>query len=494
MVKVYKTLKYNLGYFQENIGQGPDVVMRRFKVAGQREAALLYLDNMVNQQLVSQFLIMPLQRLKTIPDNVEELVQNAIAIGKAKFEDDLNVLIDAILNGGGVFLLDGEARGVVLDIVKWEKRGVSEPATDVVVRGPHEGFVETMQTNISMIRRKIRHPDLVFEQMKIGRYSQTSVCIVYVKSIAKQEVLTELRERLARIDIDGILESGYIEELIEDNPCSPYPTIGTTEKPDIVAAKVLEGRLALLVDGSPIALTIPLLFVEGFQSAEDYYSRFYYVSFVRIVRYMAYFISMVLPGLYAAITTYHQQLIPIRLLLTMAAAEENTPFSTGLSLLIMVFAYEVLREAGVRMPRPVGQAVSIVGAIVMGDAAVSAGLISAPVLIVVALTVISSFVTVPYAESASVLRILFLVAGWWLGFFGILVLGLGALLYLNSLRSFGIPYFMPFSPVVIKQFKDVFVRFPLWSLQKRPKQLSRNRRRMAPGLRPQPPKKEESQA
>ncbi|MEG2213315.1 MAG: spore germination protein, partial [Clostridiales bacterium] len=303
-------------------------------------------------------------------------------------------------------------------------------------------------------------------------------------SIVNRNVLRELKRRLKRIDIDGILDSGYIEQLIQDTPFSLFPTIGITEKPDIAAARILEGRVAVLIDGSPIALTVPMFFAEGLQSSEDYFTRFYYASWIRMIRVLAFLINIWLPGLFVAVVTWHQQIIPVRLFLSMAAAEANTPFAVGLAMLLILVAYEVLREAGVRLPKPAGQAISIVGAIIMGDAAISAGLISAPVLIILSLTVTASFVTVIFVEASSLLRLIFLVAGWCMGLFGILIATLITGIYLCSLNSFGLPYFAPFAPLNVQGLKDVVVRFPLWTLKFRPQGLSRNRRRMGRDIKP----------
>lgn len=486
MTGLSRDFSQNFHRFQERLGQGSDLVFRRFLVA-EKEAAIIFIDGMVDTQALSQFIILPLlEAEKEQAETLASLGEMVIGAGSFKLNGDFEALINAVLSGMAVLLLEGEEQGAVLDIIRLNQRGISEPATDVVVRGPREGFVESLRSNLTLIRRKIRHPHLTFETMKIGRYSNTEICLVYIKSIVHPEVLEDVKKRLAPIDIDGILESGYIEELITDSPFSPYPTVGNTEKPDILAAKILEGRVGILVDGSPAALTVPMLFVEAFQSPEDYYNRFYHVSLIRLMRYFAFFISIFLPGLYIALAAYHQQLIPVRLLLNMAAAEEQTPFPIGVSMLLMMLAYEILREAGVRLPRPVGQALSIVGGIVMGEAAVSAGLISQPVLIVVAITVVASFIAPSFLGVGSVLRLVYLFAGWFLGLLGLLMAALATLLYLASIKSFGVPYLSPLLPYIGEQMKEVLVRFPLWQLEKRPRQLSPNQRRMAPNLRPDP--------
>jgi len=274
---------------------------------------------------------------------------------------------------------------------------------------------------------------------------------------------------LEEINIDSILESGYIEQYIEDAPFSLFATVGNSEKPDVIAAKLLEGRAAIIVDGTPFVLTMPFLLLESFQSAEDYYSRPVYTTLIRLTRFFAFFVTVLAPAIYVAVTTFHQELIPTTLLLTMAAAREGIPFPAVAESLIMIAAFEILREAGVRLPRPVGQALSIVGALVMGEAAVSAGLIGAPMVIVIAITAVSGFIVPGQADSAAVLRILYLILGSSMGGFGITVGLLGTLVHLASIRSFGYPYLSPIAPLQAEDLKDTFVRAPLWFMLSRPR-------------------------
>lgn len=479
-------LEKNVAVMQEKLGEGPDIILRRFKVAGKIDAAIFFIEGMVDKQIMAENILEPL--ITADPHDakdIESLEKSVITTGNAKRESDINNIAMAVLSGLIAIFVNGSKEAILVDIIKWERKSISEPQTDVVVRGPREGFTESLRINMTLLRRKVHHHDLNFEVMKIGRYSNTDVAIVYIKSIVNKDVLEEVRHRLSKIDIDALLESGFVEQLIEDHPYSIFPTIGNTEKPDVLAAKILEGRVGILVDGTPIALTIPFLFVESFQSPEDAYSRYYYVTKNRLIRYIAFFFSCLLPGIFVAITDYHKQFVPAKLLHTMAAAQEDTPFSTGLSVLIMILTYEVLREAGVRLPRPIGQTVSIVGAIVMGDAAVSAGLISAPVLIVVAVAVIASFVTVPLIGADSYLRVFFILAGWTFGGFGLLVAVLIVMLYLSSMHSFGIPYLSPIAPLNLRDLGDSLIRLPLWALIYRPQFLSLNRIRMSDTIKKQ---------
>lgn len=284
--------------------------------------------------------------------------------------------------------------------------------------------------------------------------------------------MQQVKDRLNSIEIDGVLESGYLEQLIEDEPFSPFPTVANSEKPDKVVAKLLEGRVGIMVDGTPFVLTVPTLFVESFQSAEDYYSRPYMVSMVRFLRFFAFIFAVYGPALYIAITGFHIELIPANLMLNMWQAAGSTPLSAGWSVFFYALVYEVVREGGIRLPRPVGAAISIVGGLVIGDMAVQAGLISAPVVIIVAFTAIAMFVVDALTDAATILRFVFIFLSWWLGFWGLLLGTLLLLLHLVSLESFGVAYFAPFAPLLPYQLRDTVVRFPLWLLGRRPSNIT----------------------
>jgi len=347
---------------------------------------------------------------------------------------------------------------------------VSEPQSEQVIRGPREGFTENFRTNTALVRRRIKHPNLRMEHMKIGKKTATNLCLCYIKDIAHPEVLRQLRERLSTIDTDSILDAGYIEQYIEDAPLSLFSTVNYTEKPDVLAGKILEGRVGILVEGSPFALTVPFLFIESFQTAEDYYVRPFYASIARLMRFLAFAISLFALPVFIALTNFHQELIPTRLLFTIARAREGTPFPSFLEAIIMVYAFEVLREAGLRLPQPVGQAISIVGALIMGDAAVAAGLVGAPVVIVVALTAVAGFVVPSQVDSLAMLRTVLILLTATLGGFGLAVGFLGILLHLATLRSFGAPYFASVLPSSDQQ--DSFIRAPLPLMFRRPRNIA----------------------
>lgn len=494
-----KDLKVNLNSIKAVFENCSDIVIREFKIGieQQVEAFLVMVDGLVDKIAVNESLLKSLMLDARIAQPNRDINKNnaymfvkecALSIASVKESGTLEDAVDAVLSGDTALFIDGSDTALIAAIRGWETRGVDEPDTEAVVRGPREGFVETLRVNTALLRRKIKNPNLKFEAMKIGKQTKTDVCVAYIKGIANDKIVREVKRRLEKIETDSILESGYIESFIEDAPLSLFPTVGNTEKPDIAGAKMLEGRVAILVDGTPFVLTVPYLFVEAFQSSEDYYSRPFYATFIRWLRWLAFFLSAFLPAMYVAVTTFHQELLPPALLVTIAAAEEGTPFPAFVEVFMMQVIYEILREGGVRLPRPIGQAVSIVGALVIGEAAVSAGLIGAPMVVVVALTAISSFVVPALSDVGALSRFLLLIMAGISGQFGIMLGTAGILTHLCSLRSFGVPYTSPIAPATFSDMKDVFIRAPWWAMFTRPRVLGvKNPVRQKFGQMPKPP-------
>lgn len=467
-------LEKNLESLKDIITESSDLIIREFVFAKQIKAAIIYIDGLVDKALISETILKPLMYqtdVKSLPETVDiEYVKSELLFaGSINIKESLNEVVEKILSGDTAFLMDGATQALAISLREWQNRGIQEPQTESVVRGPREGFSETLRINTSLLRRKIKNPNLKFETIKVGERTGTDVCIAYINGLAKPELIEEIKRRLKKIKIDGVLESGYIEQFIEDNPYSIFSTIGNSEKPDKVAAKMLEGRAAILVDGTPFVLTAPMVFIESFQSEEDYYSRPFFASMIRILRFVAFFISILAPAVYVALSTFHQELIPTPLLLTMASSHEGVPFPAVVEALVMLLFFEILREAGVRLPRPIGQAVSIVGALVIGQAAVSAGLIGAPMVIVVAVTAVSSFTVPAQTDSETIIRFLLLILAGFLGGFGISIGLFAVLIRLASIKSFGMPYFMPLAPMNKSGLKDTFIRAPLRTMIKRPK-------------------------
>jgi spore germination protein KA len=472
-----------------------DVTFRTFLISGQTQAVLVYVEGLSNIEEIDNHVLTPLMsETEEKGHSPREILEKKIHISKMKEVRTVADCIENISVGNPILLVHQEMSGIALGLAKWEKRSIEEPTAENVVRGPREGFVETLGVNTSLLRRKIKSPALKMKSMKIGKYTSTDVVIAYIEGLADQTLIDEIKNRLQRIEIDSVLESGYIEELIEDNPFSPFPQLINTERPDVVSANLLEGRVAILVDGTPFVLIAPISFFSLLQSAEDYYQRFLISSAIRLLRFMFMVFSLVLPSLYVAILTYHQEMVPTTLLISAASSRESVPFPALVEALIMEITFEALREAGVRLPKQVGAAVSIVGALVIGQAAVQAGLVSAPMVIVVAITGISSFM-VPYYTQGIALRMLrfpiMLLAGS-LGLLGIMLGLITIVVHLCTLRSFGVPYLSPIAPMKGRELKDTMIRAPWWMMNTRPHLTGEfNQYRQSPGQKPNPNEKDE---
>ncbi|HVJ50016.1 spore germination protein [Desulfitobacterium sp.] len=464
-------------YFQSSV----DIVYRQFNIGFelQNRALLVYIQGLNDTASIKSDILKPLMYdlAPRLPDDPKQ--GNLLAMIKDSALPNCNVqetqstedVIQGILTGQTALLLESFSSALLIDTKGGEYRAIDEPDTEAVVRGPREGFTENISVNAALLRRKIKDTNLKIEGLSLGTRTKTQIYIAYVQGIANNKLATEVKLRLQRIDIDGILESGYIEQLIEDAPGSIFPTVGNTEKPDVLAAKLLEGRVGIFVDGTPFVLVVPHLLVEAFQSSEDYYSRHYYSTVVRWIRIVAFFIAILLPATYIALESFQPEMIPTDLLFSMAGAREGIPFPAYMEVFIMGVIFEIMREAGVRMPRPIGQAVSIVGALVLGEAAVRAGIVSDPLVIVVSMTAISGFVISSLGDVTPILRLLFMGCAASLGIFGILMGILLILIHLVKLRSFGVPYLAPLAPGNRQSLKDVLIKAPLWAIKTRPRVL-----------------------
>lgn len=472
------SLDKNLAFFKELLGESSDFVVREFCFGrdGRLRGALLLIDGLVNNETVDLAVLRPLMYdADARTDKSNGLLPDLDGIGKGllsaadvKTLSAVDEITGAFLSGNTVLLVDGFTQALSIGTRKWEKRGVEEPQTETVVRGPREGFTETLRVNTSLIRRKIKDPRLRLEALKIGEQTKTDVCLAYISDIANSDLIREVKKRLGEIKTDSILDSGYVEAYIEDAPYSIFSTVGNSERPDTVAGRLLEGRAAIIVDGSPFVLTVPMVFIESFQSAEDYYIRPYYATALRLMRTLCYFVTILAPAFYVAVTTFHQELIPTQLLFTMTAGLSGVPFPSMEEALLMLILFDILKEAGIRLPKAIGSAVSIVGALVIGESAVTAGLIGPFMVIVVSVTAIANFVVPAQSDSISLLRYFFLLLAGFLGGLGIITGMLFVLTYLVSLKSFGTHYLLPITPLSRQGMKDCFVRMPLWAMIKRP--------------------------
>ncbi|MCY8977640.1 spore germination protein GerKA [Bacillus atrophaeus] len=490
---IHSALSENLADITEKTGGSSDVVIRELEIGekGSVHIAVIYIAGLVDNQSVNESLIEALISNKSLQkdDTIEQVLKQTVALGSVKPEQTWDGLLTALMLGNTLIFAEGADRALIASTEGGERRSIEESGTQVSFRGPRQGFTESIQTNVSMIRRYIKNPNVWVEKMKIGTVTHTEIALMYINGICEDKTIKEVKQRLKKIDIDSILESGYIEQLIEDETYTTFPTIYHTERPDIVAGNLLEGRFAIIVDGTPFVLIAPAVFIQFFQSVEDYYSRFDIATSIRLLRILIFFISLVAPAIYVAATTFHQEMIPTQLLIVIAAQREVVPFPAVIEALTMEVAFEILREAGVRLPRVVGSAVSIVGALVIGQAAVQAGIVSPAMVIVVAITAIASFATPAFAMaiSARLIRFTFIIAAATFGFYGLILGIIMMVVHLCSLRSFGVPYMSPLAPFSFQGLKDTFVRVPWWADKKRPALIGgKNKDREAEHQRPQP--------
>lgn len=365
-----------------------------------------------------------------------------------------------------------------LDLRKMEKRSITEPPTSSVLKGPRTGFVEEISTNVSLIRRRIKSKDLVIQSYSVGKYTSTSVAVCWLSSIANPKVVQSVIKRITEINIDGILDSSYIAMLIEDNQSSLFSQIASQEKPDIVASKLLEGRVAIVVDGSPMVLTLPYMLIESFQDSEDYYRRNRRTSFVRVLRFLGLILALILPAAYVAVQEYQYQFLPLKFMITIINATNGTPFTPTYEMFMVLIIFDVLNEASIRMPRFVGMALSIVGAIVLGETAVSAGLLSSPAVLVMALSAIGLYTTPSNMGTFSLIRLLFLASASLFGMLGLIIAGMIFISFICTLKSFGTDFTAPYAPLITDDLQDGFIKKDLNEMYLRPKALkTQNRRR-----------------
>jgi hypothetical protein len=488
-------LQLNRQTLEQIYANAKDVKLRSLEIAGQTNALLLSIDGMVNEQLTDLHLIAPLLQVREASQITIPFLKSIISTANLYISSSMDEVVNYAASGSVVLFVDKLDQAIIVELAKWQQRSIEEPAAESVIRGPREGFTETMSVNTSMLRRKVKHPALKMISLQVGSYTKTEVVIIYIEGIAGESLVDEVRQRIAQIEIDGILESGYIEGLIEDHPLSPFPQIQVSERPDVVSAAMLEGKIGVLVDGTPFCLIAPTTFLSLLQSPEDYYQRFIISTFIRWLRFLFLFISLLLPSLYVAVLTFHQEMVPTSLLLSIAKSREEIPFPALIEALLMEISFEALREAGVRLPKQVGSAVSIVGALVIGQAATSAGLVSSPMVMVVAITGIASFLLPQYSAGIAI-RVLRFPIMFLAGMFGLLGLMLGIIaivIHLCSIRSLGVPYLQPVAPMKWSEMKDTLVRFPIWAMRTRPSLTGRTNLYRQPKSNRPTPKKGESE-
>jgi spore germination protein KA len=475
IIPISENVDENIKTLENEFGNSADLSIRKLNFSTNLNVSIIHIEGIVDEQSMNENVIKPIiQFLKEIEstNTAKDLADHIIQIISAASITiilDWSELLDRILAGSTVILINGNTKAIAVGTQKIQSRSITEPTTQTVIKGPKDSFTENISTNISLVRARIQNSKLRLERTKVGSVTKTDVGIMYIEGIADKNIVTEAMSRINKIDIDGILESNYIEEIVRDNRKTVFPLMQSSERPDAVVANLLEGRIAILIQGTPFVLILPVFFIQFFQSPEDYYENNLLSTFLRLIRIGSFLVNMYASAIYLALITHHHGLIPTTLMVSLMAQRDRVPFPAIVELLIMELAFEVLREAGIRMPRAIGPAVSIVGALILGQAAVEAGFVSAAIVIIVATSAISSF-TLPNTSIVNVargLRFLVIFSSAFIGFYGILLLTLCILLHLCSLRSFGVPYFAPFAPLRIGDQKDGLVRFPIISLLKK---------------------------
>ncbi|AKL97132.1 GerA spore germination protein [Clostridium aceticum] len=491
-MKPNKSLEKNLAIIKEGfLKDCEDIVYREFEIGkeGQYKAATIHVDGMADKKLVNEFALNNLMVMARDIDpepgllkkGLYELIEKQnIAVTELKEVETIDEAVLNILSGETVLLLDNYEKIIIIASKGWPARSPAEPETEAVIRGPRDGLVETLRMNTTLIRRRIRDHRLKVKNYQVGVRSKTDVSVMYIDDIADKKVLQELDTRLNAIDIDAILDSAQLEELIEDKWLSIFPQIQNTERPDVAASAIYHGRIVVVVDNSPFALIVPSTINAMMQSAEDYYERWQIASVVRLLRYFCLLIALFAPALYVSITSFHPQMIPTDLALTLAGTRRGVPFPAIVEALIMEVTIEILREAGVRLPGAIGSTIGIVGGLVIGQAAVEAGIVGPLMVIVVAITAIASFAIPSYNAAISIrmLRFVVLFAAAAFGLYGIMLVILLVLIHLCSLKSFGIPYLSPFTAWVqnLSDLKDTVVRSPQLIMNDRDMNANKNQK------------------
>ena len=451
--------------FVEAFCGNEDLVKRPLKT-GEKAGAFFYIDGMADTERLEKEIVTPLIQAKEGIEPTKEGLFSVVGYGGTIEESDRENAVAAVAGGDVALCLSG--RYFLFSLRKANTRAVSEPPTSSVVKGPREGFVEDLKTNVVLLRRKLRTSRLVFEKITLGTLSSTAVLIAYVRGVTPMGTVEQVKRKLGGILIDGVLDSSYVAQMLSERPYSLVKQVGSSEKADVIASKLLDGRVAILVDGSPIALTVPFLLIEDFEDSQDRYKMASLVNFSRFVRALGVFFAVVLPGAFVAVQSHQYQILPLQLMITILNATEGIPFSPTLEMIVALLLFEILTEAGVRMPKHVGLALSVVGAIVLGQTAVEAGFLSSLTVLIVAMSGIGIYTVPDQVGVISCMRMLLVVVAGLLGVYGLVMASLMILAYLSELSFFGSPYLAPFAPVEGEDLKDALWKESLLDATKRP--------------------------
>lgn len=474
-IPISRDIQANIKTLQEMFDNSSDLTIKNISLKlsdGRTQVAVITMEGLVDKETLAASITNPISNYSDIVFGGEDLFQllqsDIITCSDHVDVSDINEFSRLIMSGFAGVLVNGANKAIAVGVQGYSFRNVSEPDTESVQRGSREGFVEPMRVNISMIRRRLRTPMLKFETMTLGKTSNTDICICYLRGAVSCEILTKLRARLKKTDLNTLFASGYLLAYIDDNGDNTlFPTVGVTERPDTACAKLCEGRIVIIVDGTPSVLYVPHLMTENFQTFDDYTNRPFFSSVARALKCVSFFTAILLPGIYVAFASFNPEFFPAQLLTKVSQSVSHTPFSVFSEVLLFTFIYEIMREAGLRLPKTLGHAVSIIGGLVIGDTAVNSGFIGAPTLMIVALTVICSYIIPDLYASVAMLRVLFILAAGAFGIWGIIVILCVLLTYLSSMSSYGIPFFAPAAPLSMFSMRDTIIRASWSTLSRR---------------------------
>ncbi len=461
-------LAQNISRIKEISNGSSDVMINEFTLSG-IPAALLICEGMVSTSIITDLILEPITNLQltnvTTPKLMEYLNDKLLLSLDRAEAKNYHDLFRFLNSGFAVIIIHGASSALVYGVQGYDKRSVSEPSGESNVLGAGDGFTETVRVNMSLVRRRMKTPFLKMELFPIGEKSQTDICLCYMYDRVPKKLISEIKKRLQNTELESVLSTGYLQPFLENRRGCLFDTVSTTQRPDVLTAKVLEGRVGILIDGTPFALVIPKLMCESFQTMDDYCFRPYYTTCIRFLKYLAFLITLLLPALYVAVSLHHPELLNRTLLLILAQAEENAPLSLTIEAIGVLLVYEIIREAGLRLPKAVGGSVSLVAGLIVGDAAVSSGLISTPMLTVTAIAVISGFVIPDLNQPITILRIAFIFAGGLLGLFGIGLLGSAVIFNACAGESFGFPTTAPIAPFRKRGMRDILTRVSFRQMQ-----------------------------
>lgn len=459
----------NRKYIQQHFNGVGSFVERVIK-KGKTKIYAYFLQGASDEKYIAESIIKPIQSAE-IDNSIQNIKDVALSASEVEIESDLDKGIDEIMQGKCLLLLEKCEKFLLVSADNFPSRSVEEPPTSTVLQGPRVGFVESYKTNMALISKILATSHLKSEKIVVGRYTKTNVVIMYIDDICDLKMVRQVKERIKHIDIDGIIDSYYISSFLEEHPESFFKQIGNAEKPDIVSAKLLEGRLCVIVDGSPMVLTLPYILFEDIQKSEDYYNSGLRATLLRWLRLFSIFTTLMLPGLYISVQLYHYKVIPLTFLITVVNSTQGIPLSPFAEILFVLVLFEILYEASLRMPKYLGMAMSIVGALILGDTAVKAGLISPPAVMIVALSGITLYTIPEQISVLSLLRIVYTFAGGMLGFYGMILFTMYLMFYLNDFDNYGVAYFAPFAPRVDSDYKDAFFKSNIMHMKTRPKSI-----------------------